>query len=250
MDSVTRVTSLMEVLLKDAGELGVREIAQRAGIPKSSAQRFLETLKDNGWLVQSPQTQSYRVALRFLSFASAWRLKQELIVQSQAVMSDLCARSQQTVLLLVLDGTCGICINKVEPERTIKLVADIGKTFALHAAACGKILLAYSPENLQSQICSSPLTSYTHKTIVTSEALAQEIESIRTSGRAFSMEEMTLGAAEIAVPILDIDGSLIAGISIAGPIFEVEPRLKEFESMLQEASHMIMGNHRPKSVSK
>lgn len=171
---------------------------------------------------------------------NSWRLRLELTRHSHDEMVRLCEESRQTVLLLVQDGYRGICLDKVEPERTIKLVAEMGKVFPLHAAACGKILLAYAQPSLQNHILESTLETYTPLTITDSKALKLEIERIRAEGKAISVEEMTYGAAEIAVPLFNSDGSLIAALSIAGPKFDVEPKLTSLESLLRLSADTIV----------
>jgi DNA-binding IclR family transcriptional regulator len=240
MDSVKRVVTLMETLLKNEGDIGIREIASRTDIPKSTVQRLLSELCDNGWVAQDMKTQNYRVALRLLSFANAWRMKLELTRRAQDVMDELCRESHQTILLLVQDGMKGICLHKVEPERTIKLVADVGKAFPLHAAACGKILLAFTSPLFQKKIFTLPLERYTTTTITDTELLEKEIGEIRRNGYAVSFEEMTPGAAEIAVPLLDAQENLIAALSIAGPRFDMEGHLQDFEELLRKASNRIL----------
>lgn len=244
MDAVQRLVKLLEELLLIESNSGIREIAQRSGIPKSTVQRMLNSLEECGWVVQDEQTQSYRIALRLLMLSNTWRLRLELTRRAADVMNELCEKSAQTVLLLVPEETKGICQHKVEPERTIKLVADIGKTFPLHAAACGKILLAFAPTSLQKKIFASSLETYTPQTLTTPELLRKEVEKIRINGYAVSFEEMTPGAAEIAVPLLDSQGNLIAALSIAGLRLDIETRLLEFKSLLQEASYRILGECR------
>jgi DNA-binding IclR family transcriptional regulator len=157
-------------------------------------------------------------------------------------MDELCQQSHQTILLLVQEGIKGVCLHKVEPESTIKLVADVGKTFPLHAAACGKILLAFASPSLQEKILASPLERYTKTTITTQDLLKNEIEEIQQKGYAISFEEMTPGAAEIAVPLLDAEENLIAALSIAGPRFDMEDNLEEFEKLLKDAANRILRN--------
>jgi DNA-binding IclR family transcriptional regulator len=242
MDSVKRIVALMETLLGNEGDIGIREIAKCTDIPKSTVQRLLSDLCENGWVVQDMKTQNYRVALRLLGFANAWRLKLELTRRAQDIMDELCRESRQTILLLVQDGMKGICLHKVEPERTIKLVADVGKTFPLHAAACGKILLAFTSPSFQEKIFTLPFERYTKATITEPILLKKEIEKIRRNGYAISFEEMTPGAAEIAVPLLDTQENLIAALSIAGPRFDMEEHLQSFEALLKKASDRILRN--------
>jgi DNA-binding IclR family transcriptional regulator len=240
MDSVKRVVTLMETLLANESDIGIREIAKRTNIPKSTVQRLLSDLGENGWVIQDVKTQNYRVALHLLAFANAWRLKLELTRRARDVMDELCRESRQTILLLVQDGMKGVCLHKVEPERTIKLVADIGKTFPLHAAACGKILLAFTSPALREKIFTLPFEQYTKTTITEPGLLKEEIEKIQRNGYAVSFEEMTPGAAEIAVPLLDAQKNLVAALSIAGPRFDMEEHLWSFEELLKKASNRIL----------
>lgn len=240
MSLTVKVMSLVEVLLATEEYMGIRELAQRTGIPKSTVQRILASMEENGWVTQDIKTQSYRIGFKLLSMTNSWRLQLELTRQAHDIMVSLCEKSHQTILLLVQDGYRGICQDKVEPERTIKLVAETGKVFPLHAAACGKILLAYAHESLQNHIFASHLEAFTPVTIVDPKKLKKEMEIIHKSGKSISVEEMTCGAAEIAVPLLNPDGSLIAALSIAGPKFDVEPQLELFEKLLREAAAQII----------
>lgn len=242
MSTTHRIVTLVETLLELEGDAGIRELALRAGIPKSSVQRLLTDLQEKGWVNQDPKTQTYHIALRFLTLANASRLKQELLRTTGRVMDELCERSNQTILLLVLEGARGICLHRVEPERTLRLVAEVGKTFDLHAAACGKILLAFAPLALQEKIFAAPLRRFTDTTITSGSALQKELEKIRECGFAVSFEEMTPNTTEIAVPLRDPQGNLIAALSIVGFRFDMEHRLPEFRELLENAAHHIMKN--------
>ena len=240
MDSIQRVTLLMDLLLAQEDELGIRDIAGMVDVPKSTVQRMLASLEAAGWVSVSPETRKYRIGLRFLAYANAWRLRFELVRQTRRILEDLSARTQETVLLLVLDGDCGRCIDKVEPVKTFKLVAEVGKTFPLHAAACGKILLAYSPEAVRDRVFSRPLERFTPMTITDAAALRDELDRTAERGYARSVEELTPGAAEVAVPILDRDDNLVAGLSVAGASAEIEHRFDDMLQELRDAAERIL----------
>jgi len=240
MSLPSKVMNLIEALLESGENVGIRDLAQQTGIPRSTVQRILASLEENGWVTQDSKTQSYRIGFKLLSLTNSWRIQLELTRLSHDEMVKLCEESHQTVLLLVQDGYRGICQDKVEPERTIKLVAEMGKVFPLHAAACGKILLAYAPHSLQHHILESRLEAYTPLTITDPEKLKAEINKIRAEGKAISVEEMTPGAAEIAVPLLNQNGNLIAALSLAGPKFDVEPQLDKFELLLRRTAKKII----------
>lgn len=240
MSLPAKVMALVEVLLETDDNIGIRELALKTNISKSTVQRILDSLEENGWVSQDAKTLNYRIGFKLLSMTNSWRLRLELTRHSHDEMIKLCEKSRQTILLLVLDGYRGICLDKVEPERTIKLVAEMGKVFPLHAAACGKILLAFAQPSLQNHIADSTLESYTPLTITEPSKLRLEIEKIRTERKAISVEEMTFGAAEIAVPLFNPDGSLIAALSVAGPKFDVEPKLDHLEALLRSSADAIV----------
>jgi len=222
-------------------EASIRDIGHAADIPKSTVQRMLSSLEEKGWVYQNPATQAYRIGFHFLSFANTWRFRLELVKQTQSILEELSVSTRETALLVVLDGHCGRCINKVEPEKTLKLVAEVGKTFPLHAAACGKILFAFCPEEIREQILSDSLTVYTPKTLVDPDSLRRELGLIRRQGFAESCEELTLGAAEIAVPLVDSQGRFVAGLSVAGAKQDITDGFDRILSLLREKARLVAG---------
>ena len=240
MNSTHNIMVLIEALLADGGEIGVRELASRTGVPKSTVQRFLSSIQDNGWVAQDGRTQGYKIGYKLLSMANAWRLRLDLKRLAEEIMRALCEAVNQTVLLFVPDGCGSFCLEKMESEKTIKLAAEVGRAFPLHVGACAKALLSYVPEPLQKHVLYSELESYTPATIAEPKALEAEIDKIRELGYAASAEEMTIGVAEAAVPLLASDGTLIGALGIAGAKADVEPKFEQYAAMLKESAREIM----------
>ena len=72
MSSIQSVKRAFDVLgsLGD-GPLGVTEVADRAGLPKSTAARVLATLVGEGAVEQVPGDTSYRLGPRLITLARA-----------------------------------------------------------------------------------------------------------------------------------------------------------------------------------
>jgi len=68
LNSAERIMAIVETLMSSEQNMGIREIADRSGVPKSSVQRLLAALQENGWVAQDPDTQNYRIGLRMLIF--------------------------------------------------------------------------------------------------------------------------------------------------------------------------------------
>ncbi len=240
MNSTHNIMALIEALLADGSEIGVRELGARTGIPKSTVQRFLSAMEDNGWVVQDKRTQGYRIGYKLLGQSNGWSLRLALINQSQDLLKDLCRSTGQGVALSSLDGFNAQLLSFSVPEGFADFLAQHPRLFDLHASASAKALLAFAPAPLRQYITYSGLKSCASRTITTAKQLEAEIETIREQGYATSVSELIEGAAEVAVPLLNPDQSVIAVVSVGGEKEKVEPRFSKFRAQLTEAAAQLM----------
>jgi DNA-binding IclR family transcriptional regulator len=106
-------------------------------------------------------------------------------------------------------------LDKIEPRTYgIRLFSAIGKDFPLHCTAMGKTLLAFSEQELKSQVLSGKLDSFTEYTITDPTILAEELEKIRKNGYAIDREEITRGIVCVAAPIINHKKEVVASISV------------------------------------
>ncbi|MDY4033273.1 MAG: IclR family transcriptional regulator [Pyramidobacter sp.] len=236
MNSTRNIMALIETLLADGGELGVRELGMRTGIPKSTVQRFLSGMEENGWVAQDKRTQGYRIGYKLLGQSNGWALRLALVNQSQELLKALCNQTGQSVSLCTLDGFSGLSVAASLPEDASALAGRRAKLFDLHAGAAGKALLAFAPEPLQKYIVYSEPKSYTSATITGSKELLAEIEKIREKRYAVSVEELVPETAEAAAPILNPDGTVMAVLAIGGAKNSVVPQFEAFRGVLQKAA--------------
>ena len=236
MNSTRNIMALIETLLADGGELGVRELGMRTGIPKSTVQRFLSGMEENGWVAQDKRTQGYRIGYKLLGQSNGWALRLALVNQSQELLKTLCNQTGQSVSLCTLDGFSGLGVAASLPEDAPALAGRRAKLFDLHAGAAGKALLAFAPEPLQKYIVYSEPKSYTAATITGSKKLLAEIDKFREKRYAVSVEELVPETAEAAVPILNPDGTVLAVLAIGGAKDSVAPQFEALRHVLQKAA--------------
>ncbi len=216
MNSARNIMALIEVLLADGGEIGIRELGARTGIPKSTAQRFLTAMEENGWVKQDPRTQGYRIGYKLLSQSNAWMLRHELINQSRDLLGDLSAETKFGAALSTLDASSGLWIASSVPQDLEPLAAKHPQPFPLYASAAGKALVAFAHEPLRKFVVYSDLKKYAQNTITDAASLLAELDSIRENRCAKSCDELVAGASEIAVPLLNPDGTAYAAMSLFG----------------------------------
>jgi DNA-binding IclR family transcriptional regulator len=80
----------------------------------------------------------------------------------------------------------------------------------------GKALLAHAPPDVLRQVLGS-LTRETRHSVVQPGRVVRELSEVRRRGYARTVEEMTLGACSVAVPVRDVDGTVAAAVGVVVP---------------------------------
>jgi IclR family acetate operon transcriptional repressor len=90
---------------------------------------------------------------------------------------------------------------------------------------------------------SAPLVACTEKTITSPARLREELEATRQRGYGLDDEEFEVGIRAVSAPIWDIDGNLIAALSMPGPATRIVPeRISEIAQALVEAAQAVSGH--------
>jgi len=82
----------------------------------------------------------------------------------------------------------------------------------MHATALGKVLLAFAPPNIVRPAVGSRLPAYTPWTQHRPDRLHRTLHQVRRRGYATDMGELYGNSRAVAVPVLDVDHSVIAAI--------------------------------------
>jgi DNA-binding IclR family transcriptional regulator len=158
---------------------------------------------------------------------------------------------EETAHLCVLENMRMVYIDKLEPQRSVRMISQIGSSSPVHCTAVGKAILAtMSVEDATEMVARLQLGRFTKKTLTTRGALMREIGRTKRRGYAVDDEEREEGVRCVAVAIRDTNGNPIAAVSISGPTFRVTGRkLTLFVKKLIECAagiHKEMGHTSPK----
>jgi DNA-binding IclR family transcriptional regulator len=88
-----------------------------------------------------------------------------------------------------------------------------------------------------------PLVGYTLRTITDPEALATELDAIRSQGYAHAFEERELELNAIAAPVFASDGELAGIVALQGPVsrFGRAPARKAVAALLETTGAISRG---------
>jgi IclR family KDG regulon transcriptional repressor len=217
--AVNKTMCLLEALAQNE-ERGVTDLAGRAGMHKSTAYRFLNTLKELGYVRQNAANDKYSLTLKLFELGSCVLGRMELWEQAHPIMELLAEQTRETVHLAVLDDGRLVYLGKFESTQALRvsMSSRIGQSAPTYCTGVGKLLLAHLPPDQVERILDREgLRRFTEHTITDRSLLAAELESIRQHGYAFDDEEHEVGVRCVAAPVRNNQGATIAALSISIP---------------------------------
>jgi DNA-binding IclR family transcriptional regulator len=127
------------------------------------------------------------------------------------------AATLATVHLAVRDGDQVLYLHRLAGRATVPIVSTVGSRLPMHCTGVGKMLLAHSAPDTQQKVFAN-LVRITPYTITSPAVLGAQLERIRREGVATTVEEMSLGACSLAVPVIrSSDRAVAAAIGVVVP---------------------------------
>jgi DNA-binding IclR family transcriptional regulator len=224
-------------------EQGVSEIAQTTGLPKATAHRIIMTLFNTGFLERIPDGEKFRLGLPLVGLGLGALRRLDVRPAAQPYMQRLVDGFQEICTLGVFDRGRVLYVEVAHGPHSLTIAARVGRHLPAHCTASGKVLLAFLPPEVVEPVLSAPLEIYTEKTITSPDRLREELKAVQQHGYAIADEEFEVGIWAISAPIRDIDGNVIAAMSIPFPTNRLDPeRIPEIAQALLEAANAVSAN--------
>ncbi|GAA3722982.1 IclR family transcriptional regulator [Gordonia hankookensis] len=214
--SIIKATTVLEAFKGDSSELSLAELMKKCGYSRTTMYRILATLEVAGW-VERTRSNDYRLTLRVFELASAVLGSFDLRTEASHVMSELAARFDEHVYLLVPDGARAVCLDLIESSQPIRvMVLTVGRSLPLYLGGAPIALLAELEETALPQVLDAgPMLTPTGEEITEEELRARLVE-IRERGYSISIGDVTPGVAALGACVRDRKGHVVAALSMGG----------------------------------
>ena len=216
LQTIQKAGELLTLFDREHTEWGVREVATKLKIAKSSAHDLMSSLAKLGFLNKTEDNR-YRLGWRLVTLSETLLATTELRKEAHPIMEDLATEYQETLHLAVLDDTQAVYVDKLEGRQAVRVeLTSLGARLYAHCSALGKVLLAYKEESEVKRIIQTAgLPRFTENTITEEEDLLDNLIKIRKQGYAYDLEEILPDLCCVAAPIYDYTGNVIAAISMS-----------------------------------
>jgi len=230
--STLRLLGIFDVISQAPDGLTLAKLSLLLESPKSSLLNLLRPLVAQDYL--SYGNGVYTLGPRAFSLASGILAarKQPLLIRGFA--QELAAATRETVIVAVRDVSADLAayVDVIESPQLVRYSVPAGVTRPLYCSAAGRLLLAFQPEDWREayfeRVDLKPLTAHT---VTKVSELRTIIAEIRRTGIAYSSNEAVEGAAGVAAPVRDAEGTVVAALLVAAPAIRAE---QNFSHLRQE----------------
>jgi len=243
--SLLKAISILKSFTLDEPELSATDISRKDGIPKTTVHRILTTLTEGGLLDQDINTGKYRIGRSLYIVGSVFLHTADVLKAAAPVIEIMNDLTTEAIMIGIFDKDSGnvIVVMKEDSKHPLRFVVHIGMLLPAYSSSIGKAFLSEMSEaELDILYPEERLQPITKKTITNKSELKLQLESIRKTGIAFSREENHERDEGCAALIRDANGSAVAGLNIAVPIFRMNPAYREKLAMLIELTANIISH--------
>jgi DNA-binding IclR family transcriptional regulator len=212
--SVDKALTTLDALAR-AGAAGapLAALAGEVGVNKTTLHRTLAALRHRGYAEQTPDGR-YRLGAAAVALGASYLHEENLPELLHPALAALCAEVGELVHLGALAGRDIVYLDKVEPQRAVRVWSAVGRHRPAATTALGRAWLA-ALESATAPLGAAELARYADG--VTSPArLRRSLDAAHARGFAEEDEENEAGIACVAVAVLRA-GRPVAAVSITAP---------------------------------
>lgn len=202
----------------DHPEWTLKEVRERAGLPKATTRRLMKTLEASHWVAYDGDSGTYHLGSRALLAAYLFTSHAELVRVAHPYLLRLAAETTESCRLTVWIDSGAMIVDNVPTTRLFKYHIYNGMLLDGLASANAKALVAFQPEEAWDALLATPIQPRTPETVTDPERVREQWRAIRRAGVAFDWGEWNAEAPAVAAPVFDRDGHVVASVSVVVPV--------------------------------
>lgn len=179
------------------------DLCARTALPRATAHRLAVGLETHRLLVRDADGLWHTGPGLGELAASA---SDALLDAAASVLPRLREITGESVQIYRREGTVRVCVASVEPPTGLRDTVLVGARLPMTAGSGAKVLLAWADSHTQRAVL--PDAEFSERVLV----------EVRRRGWAQSAGEREPGVASVAAPVRDGNDTVVAAISVSGPI--------------------------------
>lgn len=238
--SLQKALKVLECFLTDDQYKGVTEIAKMLGYPKSTVSNILSTFQLEGFVEIDKRSGKYKLGVRSLELSSHTYQGNSVRKILQPYMEGLAEKFREEILLATPSGFDVVYIGMTVFQEGLSRRYVIGDRAPMYCTGIGKAMMFQMDNEKIRKIFEKPVKKFTNNTITEYDALISDLNDARERQYAIDNMEHEYGIKCVAVPIRNITGEIIAGLSVSGPSLRMtKDKIEKYGQQLLDVSQTV-----------
>lgn len=206
--------AVIEAFDQERPRLSITEVAERTGLTRAAARRYLLTLSHLGYVAQDRKL--FGLTPKVLRLGQSYMHSARLPRVIQPQLQKLAYALQEASSAGVLEHDDVIAVAAASAGRVVSATLQPGTRVPAYCTSNGRVLVAAMSDAAMDEFLSrqkpEPLTPFT---VTHPERLRLEMLRTRANGYAAVDQELELGLRTIAVPLRNFRGETVAAMNIS-----------------------------------
>jgi len=244
---VEDVFNLLEVFCKNNYPLGITTLSNMLLKGKSSVFQLIKSLEKLEYIEKDEHNDKYVLTTKLLELMNISMSGYYQRTNIHSYLKEISDKTGKwTYFGLRNNKNRIVYVDRYASENALSVYTNIGDSPLPHCTAHGKALIAFLTIEQIEEVIQGGLEKFTDKTLITKEALLEELRKIRNQGYAFDDEERMIGVRCIAAPVFNSHKEVIGAVGISGILQTMSDSamLKHAAYIKEVADHMsvVLGN--------
>jgi IclR family transcriptional regulator, pca regulon regulatory protein len=210
---VGRALAVIEAFNDEYGRMTVSQVAERTGIPRTAARRYLLNLCHFGY--GDTDGKFYWLTPRVLRLGQGYLDGARLPRLVQPFIQRLAMSSGETVNVSVLDGHEVVYVARSNSPRVVSIGFYAGARVPAHVVGPGAAILStLSDAELKTWIAAHEFSTFNSNAVLTPKKFEKMVLSARKANYCISVGNLDQGLTGVAVPLRDRHGECKAALSM------------------------------------
>ncbi|MAW88319.1 MAG: IclR family transcriptional regulator [Phyllobacteriaceae bacterium] len=195
--------------------------AKETGVNRTTLLRLLHTLEQEAMIEKAETGQGYILGTGLINLAASALYSRDIVQVAHPELRRLVRELGLSAHLGIMDRREITYLLRETPNLHLVSNVRVGSRLPAHATTIGRIILAHRDfAEVEALFAASEMTAATEKTATTLAALAEQLNTDRRIGIAWSVSNFEAGIGSAAAAVFDSQGKAVGAINVTGPDHE------------------------------
>lgn len=231
--ALRRGFAVLRMFTAERRRIRLPEIVRELKISRATAFRLAYTLEADGYLQRVADSSAFQLGINVLSLGFEYLSSLDLIEAARPALEQLRDQTEASTHLGVREGLEVVFLFRAPSRHRLRSNVDIGTRMPLHATTGGRAMLFdTSLPELRAMYKGVAMQRFTAWTPTNVDDLYQMVQADRKQGYVSCPSAYTPGITNIAAPVRDATGAIVAAVVISD--YESLPSLQDKDGLLKD----------------